>query len=97
MDTPRSVRNTPREGEVSTDVYGFLTTEPNADAAPIHPKTMPVILTTLRGARRLVARTVDKAERLQWLLPNGARSRSSPAERSKMLLLKSYRAVTFGN
>lgn len=27
-------------------VYGFLTTEPNAVVEPIHPKAMPVILTT---------------------------------------------------
>jgi len=27
-------------------VYGFLTTSPNAIVEPIHPKTMPVILTT---------------------------------------------------
>jgi putative SOS response-associated peptidase YedK len=27
-------------------VYGFLTTDPNAVVAPIHPKAMPVILTT---------------------------------------------------
>jgi putative SOS response-associated peptidase YedK len=27
-------------------VYGFLTTSPNAVVAPIHPKGMPVILTT---------------------------------------------------
>ena len=27
-------------------VYGFLTTSPNAIVAPIHPKAMPVILTT---------------------------------------------------
>jgi putative SOS response-associated peptidase YedK len=27
-------------------VYGFLTTAPNALVAPIHPKAMPVILTT---------------------------------------------------
>jgi putative SOS response-associated peptidase YedK len=27
-------------------VYGFLTTEPNAIVEPIHPKAMPVILTT---------------------------------------------------
>jgi putative SOS response-associated peptidase YedK len=27
-------------------VYGFLTTAPNAIVAPIHPKAMPVILTT---------------------------------------------------
>jgi putative SOS response-associated peptidase YedK len=28
------------------DVYGFLTTTPNAVVEPIHPKAMPVILTT---------------------------------------------------
>jgi len=28
------------------DVYGFLTTAPNAIVEPIHPKAMPVILTT---------------------------------------------------
>jgi putative SOS response-associated peptidase YedK len=27
-------------------LYGFLTTEPNGVVAPIHPKAMPVILTT---------------------------------------------------
>jgi hypothetical protein len=27
-------------------VYGFLTTSPNAVVEPIHPKAMPVILTT---------------------------------------------------
>jgi putative SOS response-associated peptidase YedK len=27
-------------------VYGFLTTAPNATVEPIHPKAMPVILTT---------------------------------------------------
>jgi len=26
------------------NAYGFLTTEPNAIVAPIHPKAMPVIL-----------------------------------------------------
>ena len=28
------------------DVYGFLTTAPNAIVEPIHPKATPVILTT---------------------------------------------------
>jgi hypothetical protein len=28
------------------DVFGFLTTAPNAVVEPIHPKAMPVILTT---------------------------------------------------
>ena len=37
-----------KEGEINADLYGFLTTEPNAVVAPIHPKAMPVILTTPR-------------------------------------------------
>ncbi|MBB4004684.1 putative SOS response-associated peptidase YedK [Aurantimonas endophytica] len=34
-----------KEGEVNADLYGFLTSEPNAVVAPIHSKAMPVILT----------------------------------------------------
>jgi putative SOS response-associated peptidase YedK len=33
-----------KEGEVTADVFAFLTTDPNAIVAPIHPKAMPVIL-----------------------------------------------------
>jgi putative SOS response-associated peptidase YedK len=33
------------KGEVSVDSFGFLTTEPKA-VKPVHPKAMPVILTT---------------------------------------------------
>ena len=39
-----SIRKT-KEGEITTDVFAFLTTDPNAVVAPIHPKAMPVILT----------------------------------------------------
>ena len=35
-----------KEGEVTCDLYAFLTTDANADVAPIYPKAMPVILTT---------------------------------------------------
>jgi putative SOS response-associated peptidase YedK len=34
-----------KEGETTNDIFAFLTTEPNAVVAPIHPKAMPVILT----------------------------------------------------
>jgi putative SOS response-associated peptidase YedK len=34
-----------KEGPVTTDIFAFLTTEPNAVVAPIHAKAMPVILT----------------------------------------------------
>jgi putative SOS response-associated peptidase YedK len=35
-----------KEGETTNDLFAFLTTEPNAVVAPIHPKAMPVILTS---------------------------------------------------
>jgi putative SOS response-associated peptidase YedK len=35
-----------REGEVTADLFGFLTTEPNAEVATVHPQAMPAILTT---------------------------------------------------
>lgn len=46
VSTPWTSVRKAKGGEVSTDVYGFLTTEPNAIVAPVHPKAMPVILTT---------------------------------------------------
>ena len=39
-------------------VYGFLTTSPNAVVAPIHPKAMPVILHDRRRAGRVDARAM---------------------------------------
>jgi len=42
-------------------LYGFLTTSPNAVVEPIHPKAMPVILLTER-ARRVDARTVGRGQ-----------------------------------
>jgi putative SOS response-associated peptidase YedK len=35
-----------KEGETNKDIYAFLTTEPNAEVGAIHPKAMPVVLTT---------------------------------------------------
>ncbi len=35
-----------KEGETTNDLFAFLTCEPNAVVAPIHPKAMPVVLTT---------------------------------------------------
>ena len=41
----RSVRKV-REGEVTADLFGFLTCNPNAEVGAVHPKAMPVILIT---------------------------------------------------
>jgi len=45
-----------REGEVTADLYGFLTCDPNAEVGAIHPKAMPVILTEPTKSRRGSAR-----------------------------------------
>lgn len=42
-----------KESGVTVDLFDVLTTEPNAEAGPIHPKAMPVILTTPGGVRQV--------------------------------------------
>ncbi|MEH2590277.1 putative SOS response-associated peptidase YedK [Bradyrhizobium sp. AZCC 1721] len=46
-------------------VYGFLTIAPNAVVAPIHPKAMPVILTTQEEWDVWMRASWDEAKALQ--------------------------------
>jgi putative SOS response-associated peptidase YedK len=54
------------------ELFGFLTTEANAIVAPIHPKAMPVILTTPAEVDLWFAADAPKALELQRPLPEDA-------------------------
>lgn len=59
-----------KEGEVTADLFGFLTCEPNAIVAPIHPKAMPVILTTPEEIEIWLSGDPAEALKLQRPLPD---------------------------
>ena len=61
-----------KEGPVTTDLYAFLTTTPNAEVGAIHPKAMPVILTEPDEFDIWMNAPWEIARDLQRPLPDGA-------------------------
>jgi putative SOS response-associated peptidase YedK len=55
-------------------LFGFLTTEPNAEVRPIHPKATPVILKTTAEMEAWLTASWSKAAPMQKPLSDGALS-----------------------
>lgn len=61
-----------KEGEVTCDLFAFLTCEPNAEVGAIHPKAMPVILTDPDDIETWMTAPPEEALKLHRPLPDGS-------------------------
>ena len=66
----KSVRKV-KDGETEDDLFAFLTCPPNAEVKAVHPKAMPVILTSPDEWEEWMMAPVDRVSDLQRPLPDG--------------------------
>src|SRR5476651_637822 len=75
----RGTKANPIEGE--HQLFGFLTTDANDVVGAIHPKAMPVILTTPTEIEQWMTAPAEDALKLQRPLPDGALTVVAKGER----------------
>ena len=61
-----------KEGETTSDIFAFLTTEPNKEVAAIHPNAMPVVLTAREEIDVWMNAPAAEALKLQRPLPGNS-------------------------
>jgi putative SOS response-associated peptidase YedK len=60
-----------KDGVTTNNLFAFLTTEPNADISPYHPRAMPVIFRTSEECDQWMTAPLAEAVELQRPLPDG--------------------------
>jgi len=71
-----------KEGEVNADLFAFLTAAANGVVGPVHPKAMPVILTSEDAIETWMAAPAEEALRLQRPVPDDTLRIVARGERS---------------